>query len=433
MQRHALSWRRVITSGTIETEGTSEPVRLVDTLLGVALRTGADAIYLEPVPTDAETYEIAFERASALLATVTVDARLGAAAIARLAFIGGLDLSAGSPATAIVPIRAGEREGDAVITMRPGGTLRADVMVVGRKRPQVGGTRVYRNPNIGETVSRYRVLQRLGEGGMGTVFRVEHVTLGRTYALKILIAAVIEHDPSAAQKFLHEARTAARIRHPNIVDVFDFGHLDDGRPYLVMELLEGESLADRVDRGPLPPLEVITIARQLASALGAAHERGVIHADVTPANAFATGPAGLHIKLLDFGLSELAGAELDGEKLDFVLGTPSYISPEQLRGLRPTERSDQYGLGAVLFELLTGAPPYVDPDLRGLCLKHLNAPIPEATSPHGPLPPRLAGLITTCLQKTPQARFPNMATLIAVLDDIERVTERTGWRRWLNS
>ncbi len=423
----------MIASGTIQSGGTSDPVRLVDTLFGVALRTGADAIYLEPKPHDGETYEISFERAAALLVTATIDAKLGAAAIARLAFIGGLDLSAAAPATAIVPIRAGLREGDAVITIRPGGTLRADVMVVGRKRATVGGARIYRNPSVGETVSRYRILQRLGEGGMGTVFRAEHVTLGRTYALKILIAAVIEHDAGAAQKFLHEARTAARIRHPNIVDVFDFGHLDDGRPYLVMEMLEGESLADRLDRGPLPPLEVITIARQLAAALNAAHERGVIHADVTPANVFVTGPNRTHVKLLDFGLSELAGAEVKGEKLDFVLGTPSYISPEQLRGLRATERSDQYGLGAVLFELLSGAPPYVDPDLRGLCLKHINAPIPEPTSPAGPLPPRLAGVITTCLQKSPQARFPNMASLIAVLDDIERVTERTGWRRWLNS
>jgi hypothetical protein len=411
----------------------TDPVRVVDVLLGAALRSGAEAMYVEPKPHDDDTYEITFERAQTVLASVHVDARLGAAAIARLAFVGGLDLSSAHPSTAVVAIRSGDREGDAVITLRPGGNLRADLMFVPRTRTHRAVPRAFRNPEVGDLISRYRVVQRLGEGGMGTVYRVEHVTLGRTYALKILIAAVVEHDPGAAQKFLHEARTAARIRHPNIVDVFDFGHLEDGRPYLVMELLEGESLADRVDRGPLSPHDVIVIARQLAAALNAAHERGVIHADVTPANAFATGPDGLTIKLLDFGLSELAGGEIDSEKLDFVLGTPSYISPEQLRGVRPTERSDQYGLGAVLFELLSGHPPYVDPDLRKLCLMHVNAPIPEVTSPFGPLPPRLASLITTCLQKSPQARFPNMAALIAVLDEIERVTERSGWRRWLNS
>jgi eukaryotic-like serine/threonine-protein kinase len=221
------------------------------------------------------------------------------------------------------------------------------------------------------------------------------------------------------------------------VDVFDFGHMPDGRPYFVMELLEGESLADRVSRGALPPHEVVAIARQLGNALAAAHDRGVIHADVTPSNALVVGAVGgtgdIHVKLVDFGLAKLAGEGLRDENPEFVLGTPAYISPEQLRGLAATDRSDQYGLGAVLYEMLCGRPPYHDDDLRTLCMMHIQAPIPPVESPHGPLPPKLGDLITTCLQKTPQARFPGMRALLAALDEIEKVTDRRGWRRWLSS
>jgi len=141
----------------------------------------------------------------------------------------------------------------------------------------------------------------------------------------------------------------------------------------------------------------------------------------------------MHVKLVDFGLAELASEGLRDENPEFVLGTPAYISPEQLRGLAPTDRSDQYGLGAVLFELLTGHPPYEHDDLRKLCLMHIQAPIPLVESPHGPLPPKLADLVTTCLQKLPQARFPGIRALLAALGEIEKVTDRRGWRRWLSS
>jgi serine/threonine protein kinase len=116
-----------------------------------------------------------------------------------------------------------------------------------------------------------------------------------------------------------------------------------------------------------------------------------------------------------------------------VLGTPAYISPEQLRGLPATDRSDQYGLGCVLFELITGHPPYMHRDLRELCMMHIEAPIPVATSMFGPLPPKLGDVVTTCLQKSPQQRFANMRAMLASLDEIEKVTERRGWRRWLSS
>lgn len=414
-----------------------DPKRVADVTLAAAIRANADGVFIEPDDEDEGSYAITFERSNEVLTTVQVDATLGAAVIARLAYIADLDLAAASASSGILPVRSGTREAEVVITVRPGAALRADVMVVPRARRAGATAHVpIAGPNPGDKIGNYQVTEFLGEGGMGTVYRCEHVALGREYALKVLRGKVVERDPTAAQRFLREARTAARVHHPNIVDVFDYGTLPDGRPYFVMELLEGESLADRVDRGALPPPEVVTIARQLATALCAAHDRGVIHADVTPSNVLvvsAPGSQELHVKLVDFGLAELAGEAMQEENPEFVLGTPAYISPEQLRGLSPTDRSDQYGLGAVIYELLVGHPPYQHPDLRTLCMMHITAPIPPVESPHGPLPPKLADVITTCLQKTPQARFPGMRALIAALDEIERVTDRRGWRRWLSS
>jgi serine/threonine protein kinase len=430
-----------------DTAGTSsdstDPRRVADVALGAAVRLQADAVYIEPSTELDDSYTITIERSGTVLATVPLDAQLGTAVIARLAFIADLDLAAPHASSGMVPVRSGNRESEVVITVRPGTELRADLMLMTRQRGKIAGATLPIGPNEGDIIGQYKVLEFLGEGGMGTVFSVEHVALGRKYALKVLRTRVIERDATAAQRFLREARTAARVHHPNIVDVFDFGHLPDGRPYFVMELLEGESLADRVERGALPPGEVVAIARQLAEALAAAHERGVIHADVTPSNVLVVtagtpgseveAGGGLHVKLVDFGLAELAGEGLRDDNPEFVLGTPAYISPEQLRGLAPTDRSDQYGLGAVLFEMLTGHPPYVNDDLRKLCMMHIQAPIPAVESPHGPLPPKLADIVTTCLQKTPQARFPGIRALLAALDEIERVTDRRGWRRWLSS
>ncbi|MBA3817867.1 MAG: serine/threonine protein kinase [Deltaproteobacteria bacterium] len=407
-----------------------DPRRVADLALAAAVRARADAVYIEPTA-DSDDYLMTLERGREVLATVPLDAQLGSAVIARLAFLADLDLAASHPSSGVVPVKSGDRDVEIVITVRPGAALRADLMLTTRQRGRQAVAAVELAP--GDTVGNYRIIEFLGEGGMGTVFRVEHAVLGRAYALKVLRSRVVDRDDGAAEKFVREARTAARVRHPNIVDVFDFGYLPDGRPYFVMELLDGESLATRVARGPLPLAEVVSIARQLATALAAAHDRGVIHADVTPSNVLVIDTGELHVKLVDFGLAELAGEGMRDENPEFVLGTPAYISPEQLRGLAPSDRSDQYGMGAVVFELLTGSPPFNDPDLRALCMMHLQAPVPVIESPHGPLPPKLADLVTTCLAKTPQARFSGMRAVLAVLDEIERVTDRRGWRRWLSS
>jgi serine/threonine protein kinase len=402
-----------------------DPRRLADIVLAAAVRARADAVYFEPH--GEESYTITYEREQQPLTTISVEALTGAATIARLAYIANVDLAAPTATSGVTKVRSGDREVDVVITIRPGNGLRADLMVVATKRAR--GTPVpVRIGAVGDVIGNYRIVEALGEGGMGTVYRVEHVVLGRPYALKILRPRVFERDASAGQRFLREARAASRVRHPNIGDVFDFGHVADGRPYFVMELLEGESLADRVARGALQPAEVVSIGRQLAGALAAVHDHGVVHADVTPSNVIIIDD---HCKLIDFGLAAITGESFDEEDPDFVLGTPSYISPEQLRGLPATDRSDQYSLGAVLFELLVGHPPYQNRDLRALCMMHIEAPIPIATSPYGPLPPRLAEVIATCMQKSPQQRFPGMRAMCTALDEIGVLTERRGWRKWL--
>ena len=419
--------------GHIAASRGADPRRVADVTLAAAVRAAADTVYIEPLPGNDAAYTITFERANEVLTNLTIGAPLGTAVIARLAYLAEIDLAAPHASSGLLPVRSGTLEANLAITVRPGANLRADVLVMPRHHagpPPLPKHIIPVDPKPGDTIAQYRVHERIGAGGMGTVFRVEHVALRRFCALKILRNDVVERDPLAAHRLLREARTVARLHHPNIVEVFDFGHMPDGRPYFVMELLEGESLARRIARGPLPVDEVITIARKLATALAAAHEHGVIHADVTPSNVVVTG-LDLDVKLVDFGLAELTSEMLREEPSSFVLGTLSYISPEQLRGFAATDRSDQYGLGAVLYELLTGHPPYEHEEKHALCLMHLRAPVPEVESPLGPLPPRLAEVITTCLQKTPEARFPGMSALLAALDDIGRITDRRGWRRWL--
>jgi serine/threonine protein kinase len=407
-----------------------DPRRLAEITLAAAVRADADTVYLEPGENPEETFAITFERAQKALTRLEIDALSGAATIARLAFIAGLDLAGASAQSAVVKIRAGANDADVVITIRPGAGLRADLTVLTKHKPARSTSGAA--PKTGDLIGNYRLGEMLGEGGMGTVYRVEHAVLGRQYALKVLRPKVVEHANTAGQRFVREARAAARVRHPNIVDVFDFGHFPDGRPYFVMELCDGESLIDVVHRGPLEPALVVNVARQMAGALAAVHDHGVVHADVTPSNVLVTGTSPLHVKLVDFGLAAIAGEVLFEEESDFVLGTPQYISPEQLYGMPASDRSDQYGLGCVLFELLAGHPPYRHENVRELCMMHIQAPIPTPVSPHGPLPGRLADVIRTCMAKQAQQRFPSMRAVLAALDEIERVSDRRGWQKWLN-
>jgi serine/threonine protein kinase len=409
------------------------PVAGVDALLEAALAAAADYLWIEPVQLTDQRYMISVQKGSRTLATTAVPAALGTSMIARLAYLCEIDLVTTRARTSSTRLRSGSRECELVLTLRPGTSLRAEATLLWRAPRLVVPNQRYADLGVGELVDHYRIMSRLGAGGMGSVYKAEHVSLGRVHALKVLHGAVLARDQDASERFLREARAASRIRHPNIVDVFDFGYLRDGRPYFVMELLSGDSLGDIIDRGSLPPPRAISIARQLACALAAAHERGVIHADVTPSNVLVSDEKNTEVKLVDFGLAELRdGLERQTDpSSEYVLGTPCYISPEQIRGLGATEQSDQYALGIVMYEMLTGHPPFQDRNVRDLCLKHLRDPVPDPGSSHGQLPVELGQLLARCLQKSPAQRYPSVRALLLDLEQVESIVERRGWRRWL--
>jgi len=203
----------------------------------------------------------------------------------------------------------------------------------------------------------YRVQGPIGRGGMGVVYEVGHARLAGRYALKLLAREATE-DSQALQRFRREAEIVSSLRHPNIVQVVDFDETEDGRPYLVMELLDGEDLAARIGRdGPLPMSRVVTIIGQIASALQTAHELGVIHRDLKPENVLlmhAGHSRGDFAKLVDFGISKVKNATLRLTQERMMIGTPHYMSPEQARSGEVDERADQFALAAIAYELLSG-------------------------------------------------------------------------------
>ena len=251
---------------------------------------------------------------------------------------------------------------------------------------------------------RYRVEALLATGGMGEVWAARDLLLDRAVAVKVLGGA-LAGDGRAAERLRREARAAARLDHPNIARVLDLGE-QDGRPYLVMELLEGESLAARIDRaGPMAPPEAARVVAAVADALEAAHRAGVVHRDVKPGNVFLT--SGGEVKVLDFGIASAAGeaALTTGE----MLGTPAYLAPERVLGHPATPAADVYALGVVLYELLAGRRPFDDGSDIELAMAHVHAlPAPLALAAPS-TPPSLVAACEQAMAKDPSARPPSAA------------------------
>lgn len=262
------------------------------------------------------------------------------------------------------------------------------------------------DPLIGRTIGgRYLVVERIGAGGMATVYRAHHEVVGRDVALKFL-APELAVDPTARQRFLREARAANRIQHEHIISITDFGETEDGLVYLVMELLVGEPLGRLVyrARGPVDLARTLDITMQIASALGRAHELGVIHRDIKPDNVFLVPREGAadFVKLVDFGLAHMRG-ELRLTVRGSIIGTAEYMSPEHARGEPAGPGVDLYALGCVLFEMLTGRLPFLGaPD--EIIGKHLRAmaPAPSRYAPN--LPSEVDALVLALLAKSPAQR-----------------------------
>jgi hypothetical protein len=280
----------------------------------------------------------------------------------------------------------------------------------------------------GAQVGNYVVDKKIGEGGMGAVYVAVHPSLGRKVAIKVLLP---EHSqqPDLVTRFFNEAKTAASLRHPALVEVFDFGQLPNGAAYLVMDFLEGESLAARLTRVKrLSAAEAVEIGRQIAAGVAAAHGQGIVHRDLKPDNVFLVpdpeNPGRERVKILDFGIAKLVmpnaslsqGSKAVRTSTGMLLGTPLYMAPEQCRGSGQVDhRADIYSVGCILFMMLTGRPPFNHEGVGEVLAAHLHEPVPPLRSLQAGIPPALEAVVMRALDKKPEQRFQTMAELAAEL------------------
>jgi serine/threonine-protein kinase len=264
----------------------------------------------------------------------------------------------------------------------------------------------------GTGVGEYRVLRKLGEGGMGAVYAGEQPTIGKRVAIKVL-APHCAGDSDLVRRFAEEARAANRIQHPHIIDIFSFGQLPDGRHYFVMEFLEGQSMAEAIDKQSLQPGELRRLLCQICGALEASHQAGIVHRDLKPENIWIARPphGESYVKLLDFGIAKL----LDPTRTNLthtgtVLGTPLFMAPEQCMGRLVDARTDIYALGVLLYRIFSGQYPFQGTVITELVYQHV-AEAPPPPSRHRAMPPDLERIILDCLAKEPAAR-PQSARLL---------------------
>ncbi|MEO8699161.1 MAG: protein kinase [Kofleriaceae bacterium] len=269
---------------------------------------------------------------------------------------------------------------------------------------------------------RYRVIEPIAEGAMGIVYRAERVKLGRIVAVKIL-HDVLPSELSSRKRFEIEAHAMAKLEHPHCAAVLDVGVHED-KPYVVMDFVSGSNLKEVLVDGPLPANRAVEIVRQVLSGLAHAHEHGIIHRDVKPANIVLSQKAGLgdHVKILDFGLARLS-AEASNLTTGIVVGTPSYMAPEQIRGQALDSRADLYACGVLLFELLTGTKPFISEkdDPIEVCSMHLKVPPPKLADRQPGLElAELEAAVAKALAKSADARYQTAEEFAAALDIVPR-------------
>jgi serine/threonine-protein kinase len=263
-------------------------------------------------------------------------------------------------------------------------------------------------------IGRYRILGELGRGAMGVVYRAEDPSLDRVVALKTISLANADEDRKSYEKrFLLEAKAAGKLTHPNIVTIFDYGEEED-LAYMAMELLEGSDLRTRIRQGEIPPMEAVEIALQVADGLGFAHETGVVHRDIKPGNIMLLERGA--VKIMDFGIARMRHAD-HKTSTGMVLGTPRYMSPEQIAGQPVDQRSDIFSLGTVLYEMLTRTMLFAGDDVNQIAHNLANAePVPPSRS--NPAIPQIVDFITArALKKDPAVRYQDAYEMAADLRD----------------
>ncbi|HLM58065.1 MAG TPA: serine/threonine-protein kinase [Pyrinomonadaceae bacterium] len=266
---------------------------------------------------------------------------------------------------------------------------------------------------------RFRVEREIGRGGMGTVYRASHLGLERPVAVKILKQEFASH-PEVADRFMREARTMARLKHPRAAMIFDAGHLADGRPFIVMEFVEGTTLAEVIAReGPFDPARAVRVAAEILDVLSEAHALGIVHRDLKPSNIMLNSRG---VCVLDFGIAKVLQDSTDVTRTHattesgLVIGTPRYMSPEQCLGHRVGPASDLYSVGVLLYEMLTGRPPFTDQLSSAVLVKQATTQPPQLTQFRPDCPRRLAQVVHALLAKAPAHRAASAAEARTLLE-----------------
>jgi serine/threonine-protein kinase len=385
-------------------------VDVADALLCIIAFRRATALLLSPT---GQQYEVALVGEASPEPLFSLPLPLGHAVAARLGLVGGLDPWAPGGRLGRIDVRVRDERTELLVVLRdtPWGfavelrRLVAHAAATGTVEIEKGAGRL----------GPYHIERETGRGSMGIVYRARRGGSGPPVAVKLLNPS-IAFDPEMSARFVREGRAAALVNDPGVVGVTDFGTLPDGQAFLVMEWVEGRTLEETLgEGGTLSPAEAVRVVLKIASALEAAHVRGVVHRDLKPSNVFLT-PQG-QVKIADFGAA-LVDDHLRGATTEagLILGTPAYMAPEQALALPTDSRADLYSLGCILFRVLTGAPPFRGAALLEVLRKQIEDEAPLVTSPHGPLPDVLVGGVARALAKRPDDRFRNAAEMRAVLE-----------------